>query len=104
MLAPIFGLTLLTGFVFMVVWAVRFATKHQLLAAMSWFLAIGIIGILLAGTLSGMALRRFSSLRPGYDGSLMMGGRFRNADKTGWSGCPYADEEPGAGSSSAKSK
>ncbi|MDO8469354.1 MAG: hypothetical protein Q7S29_06395 [Candidatus Peribacter sp.] len=89
MLAPIFGLTLLTGFVFMIVWAIRFATKHQLVAAMSWFLAIGMIGVLLAGTLSVLAQRRFSSLRPGGYG--MMGGVLRDADgQKDWFGCPQA--------------
>lgn len=89
MLAPIFGLTLLTGFVFMVIWAMRFATKHQLVAAVSWFLAIGIIGTLLAGTLSGLTMRRFSSLRPGGYG--MMGGVLRDADgQKDWFGCSQA--------------
>ncbi|MDD4286753.1 MAG: hypothetical protein PHO20_01295 [Candidatus Peribacteraceae bacterium] len=88
MLAPIFGLTLVTGFAFMVIWAVRFATKPQLKSAVSWFLAIGIVGTLLAGTLSGMAVRRFSSLRPGYG---MMGGAFRDADgQKDWFGCSRA--------------
>lgn len=104
MLAPIFGLTLLTGFVFMVVWAMRFATKHQLVAAMSWFLAIGIIGVLLAGTLSGLAQRRFSSLRPGGYG--MMGGALRDADgQKDWFGCSGANGVSSASSaSSAKRK
>ncbi|OIO55162.1 hypothetical protein AUJ46_01790 [Candidatus Peregrinibacteria bacterium CG1_02_54_53] len=100
MLTPIFALILLTGFVFMVIWAARFATKHQLKSAISWFLAIGIVGTLLAGTLSGFAQHRFSSLRPGFDGSsLMMGGRYRG-EKGGWF-CPYADEALEAGAASS---
>jgi len=99
MLAPIFGLTLVTGFAFMVIWAARFATKGQLKAAVSWFLAIGIIGVLLAGTLSGIAMRRLSSLRPGYG---MMGGAFRDADgERDWFGCPRANEVLKAGSASS---
>lgn len=99
MLTPIFGLTLLTGFAFMLVWAVRFATKHQLKAAISWFLAIGIVGLLLAGTLSGMTQRRFSSLRPGFDGSyLMMGGKWRD-DRGIW---PNAASESSVPSPAAR--
>lgn len=102
MLAPIFGLTLLTGFAFMVIWAARFATKHQLVSAVSWFLAIGIVGTLLAGTLSGMTIRRLSSLQPGYG---MMGGVFRDADGRDWFGYPPANAVLQASSaSSAKRK
>ncbi|MFH0851535.1 MAG: hypothetical protein V1876_02190 [Candidatus Peregrinibacteria bacterium] len=105
MLAPLFGLILLTGFAFMIIWAVRFATKQQLKHAISWFLAIGIVGILLAGTLSGMALRRFSSLRPGYYNSFLnTGGRFRNSDKAGLPGQSSANGAMKASASSAAKK
>ncbi|MDD5040884.1 MAG: hypothetical protein PHX87_01905 [Candidatus Peribacteraceae bacterium] len=91
MLGPIFGLTLLTGFVFIIIWAARFATKHQLISALSWFLAIGIIGTLLSATLSGFAVRHFSNLRPGPGNVFMMGGGFRDVDDAdGWFGRPRA--------------
>lgn len=89
MFAPIIGLVLLTGFVFMVLWAARFATKHQLTSAISWFLAIGIIGTLLGGAF-GTPLRRMMG---GRFGSAMMGGALRYADDDrGWFGCPYVQD------------
>lgn len=47
MLAPLSSLVLLTGLVFLIIWAARFATRHQLKTAISWFLAVGILGTLL---------------------------------------------------------
>ncbi len=105
MLTPIFTLILLTGFAFMVIWAVRFATKQQLKYAISWFLGIGIVGSLLAGTLSVFAQHRFKSLQPGFDSSyLMMGGKARGGGKDGWFGYPYADEAKDADAASSVMK
>jgi len=84
------------GFVFMVIWAARFATKQQLKSAISWFLAIGIIGALLGGTF-GMPLRRMGSLKSGA--AWMM-----SQDDKGWFGCPGANGALNAGSASSAAR
>lgn len=95
MLSHIFALVLVTGFIFMIVWAVRFATKPQLKHVISWFLAIGIVGSLFAGAFSG-SIRRGVSFTFGSDSPfLTVGGN-------GPGGCfRTLQEAPKAGSSSA---
>jgi len=105
MLTPLFALTLLTGFIFVIIWAARFATKVQLKHAISWFLAIGIAGALLGSTF-GLSGRRGISFKFGSNSPfMMMGGAFRDADdQNGWFGCPGANGVSSASSAASTIK
>lgn len=99
MLAPFFGLILLTGFVFIIIWAARFASKHQLKAAISWFLAVGIIGMLLGG-IFGLPFRHMGAAGWKVNKSFMV--PFAGADGDAWFGCSRLNEVSSSSSSARR--
>ncbi len=101
MLAHFFGLVLLTGFIFIVIWAVRFATKQQLKHAISWFLAIGIVGMLLGG-IFGLPFRHMGAAGWKVNKSFMI--PFAGSDGNTWFGCQRAIDAQKAGSASSAAR
>ncbi|MDD5623846.1 MAG: hypothetical protein PHI23_04010 [Candidatus Peribacteraceae bacterium] len=88
----LFGLATLVGFVLIIVWSARFASRDQLRSLISWLLAIGIIGSLLATPFMGGGFRWMMS-RGGFES---FGGCKKQQDAAGKQVTPPTGEAPQA--------